>query len=319
MTSVEELVERLLNGDRRAVSRLISMVENDMSHAAEVMRLVYPHTGQAHIIGVTGPPGSGKSTLVDRMILEFRGDGATVGVIAVDASSPFTGGALLGDRIRMHDGATDKNVFIRSMGTRGNIGGLSRATNDAVKILDAFGKDYVIIETVGTGQDEVDVVNAAHTSVVVEVPGLGDDIQAIKAGIFEIGDVFVVNKADLDGADRTCKDIEMMLEMAQKPQEGEMWNPPVLQTVARDGTGVREVLDAVRDHMRYLKEGDLLRAQEENRARVQLMEIMKSAIAESVMSTLSASGQYDDIVRRIAAREVDPHSAAEMLLRTAQT
>ncbi|HEX9900017.1 MAG TPA: methylmalonyl Co-A mutase-associated GTPase MeaB, partial [Candidatus Methylomirabilis sp.] len=219
-----DLVQKTLQGDIRAAARLMSMIENATQGAIPALKALYPHTGKAYVVGVTGPPGSGKSTLVDGITEELRRLDKSVGIVAVDPTSPFTGGAILADRIRMQRHSLDPGVFIRSMATRGHLGGLARATNDVVDILDAAGKDYVIIETVGVGQDEVEVVKAAHTSVVVAVPGMGDEIQAIKAGIMEIGDLFVVNKADRDGADKTVTEIEMMLHLG-KPTEG--WQPRV--------------------------------------------------------------------------------------------
>ena len=253
MSDGSDLYERLLAGDRRAAARLITMVENSDPGAREVLGLLHRHSGGAHIIGLTGSPGSGKSTLACRLAGRFRQDGRTVGIIAVDPTSPFTGGALLGDRVRMQELAGDPEVFIRSMGSRGALGGLAVATNDAINILDAFGKDYIIVETVGAGQVEIEIVKFAHTCVVVTMPGGGDEIQAIKAGILEIGDVFVVNKADREGAHRTCADLEMMLE-TRPGRDGADWLPPVLSTVALEDEGVEELAGAVRAHLDYLIE-----------------------------------------------------------------
>jgi LAO/AO transport system kinase len=227
-----DLVERILKGDTRSAARLISLVENGSGEATAALKALYPHTGRAYVIGVTGPPGSGKSTLTDQITAQLRRMEKSVGVIAVDPTSPFTGGAILADRIRMQRHSLDREVFIRSMATRGHLGGLSRATNDVVDVLDAMGKDFVIIETVGVGQDEVDIVRTAHTTLVVAVPGLGDEIQAIKAGIMEIGDVFVVNKADREGAERTVLEIEIMLEHGESDSG---WRPRVFKTVASRG------------------------------------------------------------------------------------
>ena len=232
------LVEKLLNGDARAVARAISKVENGAADASAVMQLVFPRTGKATVIGITGAPGAGKSSLVDKLALFYRGKGERVGIIAVDPSSPFSGGAILGDRIRMQALGLDPGVFIRSMATRGNLGGLSRATVDAVSILDAAGYSKVIVETVGVGQDEVEIVKTADVSVVVLVPGMGDDIQAIKAGIMEIGDVFVINKADRDGVLRTEKELEALLSLATR---ADGWTPPIVKTVAIENKGIEEL------------------------------------------------------------------------------
>ena len=230
-----ELIEKLLSGDTRSIARAISRVENASAEAGEIMKAVFPRTGKATVIGITGSPGAGKSSLVDKLALYYKDQGERIGIIAVDPSSPFSGGAILGDRIRMATLGLDKNVFIRSMATRGNLGGLSRATVDAVAILDAAGFDKVIVETVGVGQDEVEIVKAADVSVVVLVPGMGDDIQAIKAGIMEIGDVFVINKADREGVLRTQKELEALLTLAHRP---DMWNPPIVKTIATESKGI---------------------------------------------------------------------------------
>ncbi len=237
-----DLVDRLLAGDRRAVARLISLVENGAPESREALAALFPHTGHAHIVGITGSPGSGKSTLVNQLAKVFRRQGATVGIVAVDPTSPFSGGAILGDRIRMQDLCGDPGVFIRSMATRGALGGLARATSDVVKVLDAFGKDVILVETVGVGQDEVDIAKAAHTTIVVEAPGMGDDIQAIKAGVMEIADILVVNKADREGAERTVAALEMMLDLNGHPACG--WQTPVLKTVATQDEGIAD-LDAM--------------------------------------------------------------------------
>lgn len=305
-----ELVKRLLEGDRRAAARLITLVESEVQ-APELMRSIYPHTGNAHIIGVTGAPGSGKSTIVYRLTQKFRSKGKTVGIIAVDPTSPFTGGALLGDRIRMQELSSDKGVFIRSMGTRGSLGGLARATNDAIRILDAFGKDVVLVETVGAGQSEVDIVNSAYTSIVVLVPGMGDDVQAIKAGILEIGDVFVVNKADRDGADRTVMELDMMLNLSPDKDE---WRPPIVKTIATNDDGLDELIEALDSHIGYLKENDLLDELKECRIRTELIEIVKHRIAKFALEKVNQSDEYEELMKKVCAREIDIYSAADEIL-----
>ena len=235
-----ELIKKAREGDVRAIARLISMAENEAPEANDLLKQLYPFTGNAHIVGITGPPGSGKSTLVDKLVKVLRQKDYRVGILAVDPTSPFTGGAILGDRVRMSDLNLDEGVYIRSLGTRGKLGGLSKATGYAVKILDACGFDYIFIETVGVGQSEVDIIKTADTTVVVAVPGLGDDIQAIKAGILEIGDIFVVNKADRDGANRVVIELSMMLEL--NPEKSE-WEHPILLTVASQNKGIAEVVE----------------------------------------------------------------------------
>ncbi|MHC1566300.1 MAG: methylmalonyl Co-A mutase-associated GTPase MeaB [Candidatus Syntropharchaeia archaeon] len=306
-----EIVERLLNGDRRAAAKLITLVENNASEIKEIMNFLYPHTGHAYIIGITGAPGSGKSTLVDRLTVELRKKDKTVGIIAIDPTSPFTGGALLGDRIRMQERSTDKGVFIRSMGTRGSLGGLAKATNDVVSILDAFGKDYIIVETVGAGQSEVDIVNLAHTSIVVLVPGMGDEIQAIKAGILEIGDIFVINKADREGVEKTVMEIEMMLDLSEK-KEG--WKPPVLKTVATTNEGVPELLDAIEKHRRYLESTDAIEKKRWERGEAKVMEILKEEITNHLTEKIKEDGKFEELIKKVVSREMDPYSAAEEIL-----
>lgn len=309
----EELVKRLLEGDRRAVAKLISLVENDSDFkAAEIMRLLHQHTKKAYIVGITGAPGSGKSTLVDRITHKLRSKEKTVGIIAVDPTSPFTGGALLGDRIRMKESGTDKGVFIRSMGTRGSLGGLSRATNNAIRILDAFGKDFILVETVGAGQSEVDIVNSAYTSIVILVPGMGDEIQAIKAGILEIGDIFVVNKADRDGADRAVMELEMMLDLNL---EKNGWRPPVIKTIATKDEGIDELLDCIEGHMNYLMSNNSLEKRKEYRIEIELMNLLSYKINKYILDNLKQSGSYDELLKKICAQKMDIYSAADEILK----
>ncbi|MBU7031995.1 MAG: methylmalonyl Co-A mutase-associated GTPase MeaB [Theionarchaea archaeon] len=305
-----ELVEQLLKGDKRACARLITLVENDDPQAREALREIYPHTGNAHIIGVTGPPGAGKSSLVDKLTQFYRSHEKTVGIIAVDPSSPFTGGALLGDRIRMQERATDSGVFIRSMGTRGHMGGLAACTKDAIKVLDAFGKDIIIVETVGTGQDEVDIIRAADTVLVVTMPSLGDDIQAIKAGILEIGDIFVVNKSDLDFADKAVMELEMMLDLGNRKR----WDPPVIKTVASTGEGIDALAAAIDSHMEFLKKENLLGENRRIKVEIELLEVLNQYITKEILEKAKKSEKFDDLIDSIVQRKIDYHTAAEKLL-----
>lgn len=314
MDDVRDLMEKLVAGDRRAAARLISMAENHRPGASEAIKRLHSYTGKAHIVGVTGSPGTGKSTLVSRLAKELRERGATIGIIAVDPTSPFTGGALLGDRIRMQELATDPGVFIRSMGTRGALGGLAAATNDAINILDALGKDVILVETVGAGQVEVDIVRYAQTSIVVTMPGGGDDIQAIKSGIMEIGDIFCVNKADREGATRALAELRMRLDMSGQ-FEGERWIPPVLATVALTGEGVSELADAVRAHRDHLVAAGLLGVKLRERARAELLEIINRRVSRAVLAAIDETGPMGTLVEQIAGtRELDPHTAARMVI-----
>ncbi len=303
-------LELVLAGDRVAVSRLITAAETGGEAARRLLAALYPHTGRAHVVGITGSPGSGKSSLVAQLAGEFRRQDRRVGIVAVDPSSPFSGGALLGDRVRMQGLATDPGVFIRSMANRGSLGGLAEATADAVAVLDAAGYEIVLVETVGTGQAEVDIAEAAHTVIVVNVPGMGDDIQVAKAGILEIADILVVNKADWSNSERTVTELEMMLRMGGRANG---WVPPVLKTVAIRGTGVKEVAEAVERHYQHLRES---RGWEERQLRNARRRVLETALSRLRVRLLQqvGEGRLQSLVEEVAGRRMDPYSAAAALL-----
>jgi LAO/AO transport system kinase len=307
-TGTAEVVEGVLAGRGRDIGRAISAVERE-GGAPEVLRALFPRTGRARVIGITGPPGAGKSTLVQRLAQAYRRKGRTVAVVAVDPSSPFTGGAILGDRIRMSEIFTDPGVFIRSMATRGALGGLARATSDAVDILDAAGFDLVLVETVGVGQDEVDIVKAADTTAVVLVPGLGDDIQAIKAGILEIADVFVVNKADREGADRTAAEIAAMLDFTPE----RTWRPPIVRTIAPRGEGVSEAVEALEAHGEFLTATGEGARRRNRRVRARLLALLEERFRLAVEATAPQPRGLEEAVDRVLARREDPYAAAARL------
>lgn len=306
-----ELTRRILDGDVRAAARLMTLIENGASEARVALKSLYAHTGSAYIVGITGPPGSGKSTLTDRLTEKLRKRGKTVGIVAVDPTSPFTGGAILGDRVRMQRHSLDVDVFIRSMATRGHLGGLARATNDVVDVLDAAGKDVILIETVGVGQDEVEVVGTAHTCVVVSVPGMGDEVQVIKAGVLEIGDVFVVNKADREGATRTATELEMMLHMA--PDTGG-WLPKVYKTVATEGEGIEELLDAIFQHKRFMDERDLRKNKQRERSERAFLALLQETLTARTLERIQRNGSMKELIARIGDRQLDPYTAVDEIL-----
>src|SRR5262245_20976487 len=304
------LAERVIAGDPRAIARAISLIEDESAAGADLVRELYPRTGRAYLIGVTGPPGAGKSTLVDRMTGELRKGGQTIGIVAVDPTSPFSGGAILGDRVRMAAHFGDEGVFIRSMATRGHLGGLAQATTDVALVLDAAGKDVVIIETVGVGQDEVDIVRAADVSIVVLVPGTGDEVQALKAGIMEIADIFVVNKADRDGADRLAQSVAAML--ALQTFQPDDWRPPILKTEATTGAGVPEVIAAV-DRSRAHSEAERA-TRRRARQQYRLRDLLSHRFLQMAERQL-APGEFERLVDGITARKVDPYSAADEIIK----
>jgi len=327
------------------MARLITMIENDGEKTQRALADLYPHTGQAHVVGVTGAPGTGKSTLVNELAKVYRRGGEqpahspkTVGIIAVDPTSPFSGGAILGDRIRMRELSGDPGVFIRSMATRGSLGGLARATGDAIKVLDAAGYEVIFVETVGAGQAEVDIAKTAHTTIVVQAPGLGDDIQAIKAGILEIADIFNVNKADREGADNAVMALQMLLDLDHAsrptlhhgvmigmeascndpdsglaPSQEQGWRPPILKTVALHSQGIEAVVEAIEAHLVYLKESQTLYRRERERIKRELNDILKQELMRRLLSQVR-EGELDELIERIGRRELDPYSAARQLI-----
>ena len=307
------LAERVLAGDSRAIARAISLIENEDPQAAALVKTIFGKTGRAYVIGVTGPPGAGKSTLVDRMTADIRGRGLSVGVLTVDPTSPFTGGAVLGDRLRMQGHANDEGVFIRSMATRGHLGWLARATGDAALVLDAAGKDIIVIETVGVGQDEVDIIRTADVSIVTLVPGTGDDVQALKAGIMEIADIFVVNKADRDDADRLVAAIESNLMLQTfGPGEEAGWRPPILKTIATNGTGVPELVETIWRFRSQTEPNQAARRR--RRSEYRLREVVAERFMDHLERAVLKPGELDAMVERVAARAIDPYTAADELL-----
>jgi len=309
---VDDLVERFLNGDRRALARIISRVENQTLEGREYLRRLFPHSGRAHTIGITGGAGSGKSTLAGALAAEYRRRGKRVGIVAVDPSSPFTYGAILGDRIRMQDLALDEGVYMRSMASRGAIGGLAPTIDDVVAVLDAFGFDFVLIETVGAGQDEVEIAGTALTTVLVNNPGAGDDIQALKAGIIEIADVLVVNKADHPGADVLVSQLQALLSLAPAGSR----RPPILKTIALKGEGMAALADAIAAHREALETSGELEEQRAIDARHQVLGIARAILLERIRMNTSEE-ELEALVRRVAIRDLDPHSAAEALVASA--
>lgn len=306
-----DLVKELLNGSRLALARAITAVESEYDEAIDIMKAIYPKTGRARILGVTGAPGAGKSTLTDKIVKQYLQQGKKIGIVAVDPTSPFSGGAILGDRIRMNDLTLNENVFIRSMGTRGSLGGLSKKTSDAVKLMDAFGMNLVIIETVGVGQSEVDIVKNADSVLVVLVPGLGDDIQAIKAGILEIGDVFAINKADRDGCDKLNVEIEMMLDLDSREIK---WRPPIKRTIASKDEGVDELVEALDEHFEFLEDSDELSVRRQDRTRNEIIAMINEQIGRRVAEVVVESDEFDSQVDAVNQRQNDPYTVVNKVL-----
>ena len=309
-------VERVIAGDVRTVARLIRDIDDRVPEVREILKALYAHTGHAYVVGITGAPGVGKSTLVDQMVAHLRKAEKTVGVLAVDPTSPFSGGAILGDRIRMQRHSLDEGVFIRSLATRGHFGGLTQSTRSAIDVLDAMGKDYILVETVGVGQDEVDVVKSAQTTIIVVIPGMGDDIQAIKAGILEVGDIFVINKADREGADKTLNELRQMIDMGQQKYKEGKWTPPILKVEAVFDRGVAELLEAIEKHRAYLMAagGDQHLLRRTLRIREELAEMVKNRLVQEVLDQLIEGGEFERAVEAVLAGETDPYTASDNLV-----
>lgn len=313
---MSDTAEKVLSGDIRAAARLISNIDNGVPGVRDVLKELYPHTGNAYVIGITGAPGVGKSTLVDRLIKNLRERDKKVGVIAIDPTSPFSGGAILGDRIRMQRHSSDREVFIRSLATRGHFGGLTLSTRGAIDVMDAMGKDYIIVETVGVGQDEVDIVKKAHTTAIVVIPGMGDDIQAIKAGILEIGDLFIINKADREGVDKTLNDLMTMIDMGKGKAEEDQWRPPVLKTIASENSGIDKVIGEVENHRKYItqKRGDINLRKTAAGAREELLEMIKSRIMEEVFNRFEKDCDFETAVKSVMSGEKDPYTVSDEII-----
>jgi len=311
------IVDQILAGDVRATARLLRDIDDQVPTIHPILKELYPHTGRAYIVGFTGSPGVGKSSLVDQLTMHFRKQGLTVGVLAVDPTSPFTGGAILGDRIRMQRHFLDPGVFIRSLATRGHFGGLTKSTNDMINVLDAMGKDMILVETVGVGQDEVEIANSAHTTVLVTIPGMGDEVQAIKAGIMEIGNIFVVNKADREGSRKTIRELMNLIELGLRHQESKGWEPIIVQTEAIKSKGIEELAEAIGKHREYLLSNEQLRLQDAliKRARSQLLELLKDEAFKALLSRIEAGGtSLDSLVQQIVDKTADPYSIVQQLL-----
>lgn len=305
-----EVAARLLQGDRRAAARAITLIENESPEKHQLLKEIHPHTGSAYLVGITGSPGAGKSTLTDQFLSLLRKRGFKVGVVAVDPTSPFTGGAILGDRVRMNDHALDPGVFIRSMGTRGSLGGLSKTTKEAVRILDAFGMDIILIETVGVGQSELDIMNVADTTLVVLNPSAGDHIQTVKAGIMEIADVFVVNKADMPGADKTEREVNQLLDMIHDFD----WRPPVIKTTARECSTVQSLWQACLDHKSYLQQSGEWQTKREKRRQDEIMGIIEERLQLKIRQWIRKNPSWNQILKEVEAGHKDPYHVADLIL-----
>jgi LAO/AO transport system kinase len=310
-TYVQDLVQRIRSGELRAIARAISLVEDRAPESTALLKALFPFSGNALLLGMTGSPGAGKSTLVDQIARQYRKQNKTVGIVAVDPTSPFSGGAILGDRIRMQAHHADPGIYIRSMATRGSLGGLARTTADATTVLDASGRDVVIVETVGVGQDEVDIVRLADVTIVVLVPGMGDDVQTIKAGIMEIADIFVINKSDRDGAERVEREIRAMQSLATRKDN---WTPPIVKTVAHEGTGVPELLEAIESYRRYSETSERAQSRRVENWRERIAEMLRDALYQRVIATYMGDGEAQRYAAEVAEHKRDPYSLVEEIV-----
>jgi LAO/AO transport system kinase len=315
MTAVDmtdQLLKNFFKGDTRALSRVITRVENRSADSLSILQQLFPHTGKSQVLGITGSPGSGKSTLVDRLAVSYRQKNHTLAIIAVDPSSPFTGGAILGDRIRMQTPGTDPGVYIRSMATRGHLGGLATATADVVAVLDAAGKNPIIVETVGVGQDEIDIVKLADISIVVLVPGMGDDVQALKAGIMEIGDIFVINKCDRPGVDKMERAVEAMLSLAHR---ADGWQSPVVKTVATEGRGIDELIETIERYHSFFQDSSARIEKKREAAKERLITLLEEQLVKTAVQQVFPDGELNDVAAQIANRQQDPYSVVDAIIR----
>jgi len=308
---IKPISEKILQGDQRSIAKLITLVENDCEDATEIMKDIHSHTGKAHVIGITGVMGCGKSTLIYELTKQFRANGKKVGIIAIDPTSQFSGGALLGDRIRMMELAMDDGVFIRSMGTRGMLGGLASAVYDVVEIMDASGKDIILVETVGVGQAEVDIIKIADSTLVVIVPGLGDSIQTLKAGIMEIADIYVVNKADREGVEQTVAEVQSLVDIECANKERKT---PIVQTIAKESHNIRELVETINEHKKYLEETKKLEKQRKIRYEAELVEIIRKKLMNFIFNEEKFKETIEKLLHQISIKKIDPHTASEIVL-----